>query len=161
MMNTLCVVCACKTCLAVPNKRHLLEPLRFRLTNGFVLSESLLEKLERRLAWVSDCCLRLSSGWPREGCKKMETNKIDKKRELKLAQWFIICRPLGRAFVGGSGERYVFKCVSAGLRTRFTSCKKMLRPSAFLSPVIAAFCSFIYVQRSQTTTTCNNDHQPF
>lgn len=31
-------------------KRRLLEPLRLRLTKGFVLSESLLEKLERRLA---------------------------------------------------------------------------------------------------------------
>lgn len=31
----------------------------------------------------------------------------------------------------------------------------MPRPSAFLSPVIAAFCWFIYFQRSQTTTTRN------
>lgn len=39
-----------KHILRYRTKRRLLEPLRLRLTKGFVLSESLLEKLERRLA---------------------------------------------------------------------------------------------------------------
>lgn len=78
-MNILCVCVQNMPC-STKKKQHLLEPLRFRLTKGFVLSESLLEKLEHRLAGVPDCCLRLSSGWPREGCKKMDTDKIDKKK---------------------------------------------------------------------------------
>lgn len=58
-------------------KWRLLEPLRRRLTKGFVLSESLLEKLERRLACVPDCCLRLSSAWPKG---RMQRKKKKRKR---------------------------------------------------------------------------------
>lgn len=42
---------------------RLLDPVRFRETSGLVLSESLLEKLERRFPWFPDCCLRFSPDW--------------------------------------------------------------------------------------------------
>lgn len=51
------------TLLWKTNWTHLLEPVRLRETKGLVLSESLLEKLERRFPWFPDCCLRFSPDW--------------------------------------------------------------------------------------------------
>lgn len=88
------------------NKRHLLEPVRLRVTKGFVLSESLLEKLDRRFAWFPDCCLRVSPGWlgirvevaagrtwGRGGAKRrMQTNKKAKSFRMRSTRiqiyWF-------------------------------------------------------------------------
>lgn len=50
LLRLMNITTATKHVLRYRTKRRLLEPLRLRMTKGFVLSESLLEKLERRLA---------------------------------------------------------------------------------------------------------------
>lgn len=108
----------------------------------------------------------------REGYKKKKRKKdVDKKDKkegqsryggLKLRQRFIGWRSLGRVFVGGSGERYVFKCVSAGLRTRFTGCEKNAATSSLPVTSSSGFFALLFISSgSQTTTTRNDDYQPF
>lgn len=108
---------------------HLLDPVLLKGTKGLVLSESLLEKLERRFPWFPDCCRPFSPDWverrrgggtwqPWEDTKEGwgQTKTICKSSHLLL--W-----DSRGVFVAIGEEKHVFKCKSFGLRRGFTGCK--------------------------------------
>lgn len=112
------------------NWAHLREPIRFRETNGLVLSESLLEKLERRFPVFPDCCLWFSPDWveQREGggsdrCGKSEGRSRKVKFVYQAMQWTclgiywlqtaVVCVCV---FLVVGGERHVFKVHVNGVK---------------------------------------------